>query len=61
MKILHVSDVYFPRINGVSTSIDTFRRELRARGHTVHLIAPDYYAPSDDESDGRPAEETQPR
>lgn len=51
MKILHVSDVYFPRINGVSTSIDTFRRELRARGHTVHLIAPDYYAPSDDESD----------
>lgn len=51
MKILHVSDVYFPRINGVSTSIDTFRRELRARGHTVHLIAPDYFAPSDDESD----------
>jgi glycosyltransferase involved in cell wall biosynthesis len=51
MKILHVSDVYFTRINGVSTSIDTFRRELRARGHTVHLIAPDYYAPSDDESD----------
>ncbi len=51
MKILYISDVYFPRINGVSTSIDTFRRELRARGHTVHLIAPDYYAPSDDESD----------
>jgi len=51
MKILYISDVYFPRINGVSTSIDTFRRELRARGHIVHLIAPDYYAPSDDESD----------
>lgn len=51
MKILYVTDVYFPRINGVSTSIDTFRRELRARGHTVHMIAPDYYAPSDDESD----------
>jgi 1,2-diacylglycerol 3-alpha-glucosyltransferase len=51
MKILYVSDVYFPRINGVSTSIDTFRRELRSLGHTVHLIAPDYQAPSDDESD----------
>lgn len=51
MKILFVSDVYFPRINGVSTSIQTFRRELRALGHTVHLIAPDYYSPSDDESD----------
>lgn len=46
-----VSDVYFPRINGVSTSIQTFRRELRALGHTVHLIAPDYHSPSDDESD----------
>jgi len=51
VKILFVSDVYFPRINGVSTSIQTFRRELRALGHTVHLIAPDYYSPSDDESD----------
>lgn len=51
MKILFVSDVYFPRINGVSTSIQTFRHELRTRGHAVHLIAPDYFAPSDDESD----------
>jgi glycosyltransferase involved in cell wall biosynthesis len=51
MKILFVSDVYFPRINGVSTSIQTFRHELRERGHVVHLIAPDYYVPSDDESD----------
>ncbi|GBG13239.1 glycosyl transferase family 1 [Novimethylophilus kurashikiensis] len=51
MKILFVSDVYFPRINGVSTSIQTFRHELRERGHVVHLIAPDYYMPSDDESD----------
>lgn len=51
MKILFVSDVYFPRINGVSTSIQTFRHELRAAGHTVHLIAPDYFQPSDDESD----------
>lgn len=51
MKILFVSDVYFPRINGVSTSIQTFRHELRARGDAVHLIAPDYFAPGDDESD----------
>ena len=50
MKILFVSDVYFPRVNGVSTSIATFRREMRLQGHSVHLIAPEYYAPSDDES-----------
>lgn len=51
MKILFISDVYFPRINGVSTSIETFRRELRELGHTVHLIAPDYPGSSSDESD----------
>lgn len=51
MKILFISDVYFPRINGVSTSIETFRHELRALGHTVHLIAPDYMIPSSDETD----------
>lgn len=51
MNILFVSDVYFPRINGVSTSIQTFRRELRALGHHVTLMAPDYYSPSDDESE----------
>jgi len=51
MKILFISDVYFPRVNGVSTSIETFRRNLRALGHTVHLIAPDYLTPSPDETD----------
>jgi 1,2-diacylglycerol 3-alpha-glucosyltransferase len=42
MNILMVSDVYFPRVNGVSTSIQTFARELAALGHRVSLIAPDY-------------------
>jgi len=50
MKILFISDVYFPRINGVSTSIETFRHELRALGHTVHLVAPDYLTPGTDET-----------
>lgn len=42
MKILMVSDVYFPRINGVSTSIQTFKQELETLGHHVSLIAPEY-------------------
>ncbi len=50
MKILFISDVYFPRINGVSTSIETFRHELQALGHQVHLIAPAYDTVSDDET-----------
>jgi len=37
-----ISDVYFPRINGVSTSIQTFRRDLERLGHEVELIAPAY-------------------
>lgn len=42
MRILMISDVYFPRINGVSTAIMTLRRELTRQGHQVTLIAPDY-------------------
>ena len=42
MRILMLSDVYFPRINGVSTSIQTFRRQFAALGHEMLLIAPSY-------------------
>jgi glycosyltransferase involved in cell wall biosynthesis len=49
MRIAMISDVYFPRINGVSTSIETFRRDLNALGHEVTLIAPDYGAAADGE------------
>ncbi|NEV63840.1 glycosyltransferase [Thiorhodococcus minor] len=42
MRVLMISDVYFPRVTGVSTSIQTFARELQLKGHEVALIAPDY-------------------
>lgn len=42
MNILQISDVYFPRINGVSTSIQTFMEEFEKLGHDVTLIAPGY-------------------
>lgn len=51
MKILFISDVYFPRINGVSTSIETFRHNIASLGHVVHLIAPDYLTSSLDEAE----------
>ncbi len=44
MNILLISDVYFPRVNGVSTSIRTFVYQLQQLGHQVTLIAPDYPA-----------------
>lgn len=49
MKILFISDVYFPRVNGVSTSIKTFIEQLVALGHQVDLIAPDYGGSSTNE------------
>ena len=42
MRVLMVSDVYFPRINGVSTAIQTYRRSLGELGVEVSLVAPDY-------------------
>lgn len=42
MKILMLSDVYFPRINGVATSIASFREALMRLGHEVVLICPEY-------------------
>jgi glycosyltransferase involved in cell wall biosynthesis len=42
MRILMLSDVFFPRVNGVSTSIQTYRSDLQALGHQVTLVAPLY-------------------
>lgn len=42
LKVLFISDVYFPRVNGVSTSINTFVGQMQSLGHEVHLIAPEY-------------------
>jgi glycosyltransferase involved in cell wall biosynthesis len=56
MDILMVSDVYFPRINGVSTSIRTFAKALVALGHRVVLVAPDYGPAHREEQSMRDAE-----
>lgn len=50
MHVLMLSDVYFPRINGVSTSIQTFRHELGTHGVRLTVAAPEY--PGHIETDG---------
>ena len=52
MNILMLSDVYFPRINGVSTSIRTFAQGLARMGHAVTLVAPDYGTGQQSSDDG---------
>ncbi len=46
MHITMTTDAYWPRINGVTVAVDSFRRSLVERGHTVSVIAP-LYPPSD--------------
>lgn len=50
MKIALVTDTYFPRINGVSTSTQIFAEEFQKLGHEVHIYAP-AFPNSIDESD----------
>ena len=44
MRILMLSDVYFPRVNGVSTAIQTYRQQLPSHGIASALLAPRYSA-----------------
>ena len=44
MRILMVSDTYFPRISGVASSIRSFRSGLTRLGHEVDLLIPAYGA-----------------
>ena len=46
LRPLIVSDVYFPRVNGVSTSIRSFREDLARQGVASTLVAPDHGAHS---------------
>jgi glycosyltransferase involved in cell wall biosynthesis len=42
VRVLLLSDVYFPRVNGVSTSIRTFRQDLANCAVDTLLVAPRY-------------------
>jgi glycosyltransferase involved in cell wall biosynthesis len=42
VRVLFISDVYFPRVNGVSTSIRTFRQDLTDCAVDTLLVAPRY-------------------
>lgn len=43
MKILLVSDAWFPQVNGVVRTLNTVIGELRAMGHEVETITPDLF------------------
>jgi len=44
MKILIVTDAWYPQVNGVVRTLDTVRRELITLGHEVAVISPDGFS-----------------
>ena len=42
LKVIMTTDTYWPRINGVTVSIDTFRRELIKSGVSLMIFSPEY-------------------
>jgi glycosyltransferase involved in cell wall biosynthesis len=42
MNIAMFTDAYFPRINGVSISVNSYAKELIKNGHTVLVVASQY-------------------
>jgi 1,2-diacylglycerol 3-alpha-glucosyltransferase len=52
VRVLFISDVYFPRVNGVSTSVRTFRHDLAASAVETTLVAPDYGVAFEDREPG---------
>jgi len=42
LRIAFVTDCFWPRVNGVTVSIQTFKDELERRGHEVLVLCPEY-------------------
>ena len=51
MKIAFFTDTYYPQLNGVTISVFNFARELRKKGHTVYIFAPQIKNYKDREKD----------
>jgi glycosyltransferase involved in cell wall biosynthesis len=43
VRILIVTDAWFPQVNGVVRTLETIRREMEAMGHDVVMIGPDRF------------------
>ena len=43
MRVVLTTDTYWPRINGVTVSVDTFQREFWKKGVEAYVFAPEYH------------------
>jgi glycosyltransferase involved in cell wall biosynthesis len=44
VRLLLVSDAWFPQVNGVVRTMSTVKRELESAGHAVEVVSPDRFA-----------------
>ncbi len=51
MRVAFFTESYHPVVSGVVVSVDTFTRELRARGAQVRIVAPHFPGYSDSDPD----------
>ena len=42
MNILYCTDTYLPNVNGIVTSIESYRKTLLDLGHNIFVVAPEY-------------------
>jgi glycosyltransferase involved in cell wall biosynthesis len=54
MKIVMFTDAYWPRVNGVTVSVDSFSRALVRAGHQVMIVCSYYPEPGVEGLDGAP-------
>jgi hypothetical protein len=52
VHILVLLDVYVPRFNGVSTSIETFREDIQSLGRQCTVVAPECPHETEEPDDG---------
>lgn len=51
MRIYMATNVYRPRIGGITRSVEAFARQFRAAGHEVKILAPSFEGQDEDEAD----------
>ncbi|MFB6356886.1 MAG: glycosyltransferase [bacterium] len=50
MKVLMMTNTYYPFVGGVSRSVDQFTKRMRSRGHDVKILAPEFEGDYEDPS-----------
>src|SRR5215210_410185 len=51
MRIVLMTNTYYPHVGGVARSVESFAKALRGRGHGVMVVAPEFPGMPEHETD----------